>query len=313
MPPLVMKEPQGGILNQTNKLIVHRQIQYGRSKRVPWGISEAAYNARDREMTYQYTNFGVPGLGLKRGLAQNTVIAPYATILAAQFMPHEAMRNLDRLQGDRRTRPLRVPRRGGLHAAARAEGTDHAVVYNYYAHHQGMSIVAVANAIFEGRMRDRFHSDPVIEAAELLLQEKAPRHIPVATVRTEADDEVGVEEDESLNDSRHHPQPGACAARHQRDVQRPLFGHGHGAAAPATAAGRILPITRWRGDPVRRTATAPSSSCATSKASDWWSATGRAPRRGREGLCAFQRRQGDLRQNRRHAALGGRVHRRVRG
>ena len=53
------------------------------------------------------------------------------------------------------------------------------------AHHQGMSIVAIANAIFEGRMRDRFHSDPVIEAAELLLQEKAPRDIPTAVVRTE--------------------------------------------------------------------------------------------------------------------------------
>ncbi|OWK18619.1 hypothetical protein AJ88_07360 [Mesorhizobium amorphae CCBAU 01583] len=80
MPPLVMKEPQGSILNQTSKLIIKRQIQYARSKNVPWGISEAAYNARDRELTYQYTNFGVPGLGLKRGLGQNTVIAPYATI-----------------------------------------------------------------------------------------------------------------------------------------------------------------------------------------------------------------------------------------
>ena len=85
MPPLVMKEPQGGLLNQTSNLIILRQVRYGREKRVPWGISEAAFNARDREMTYQYTNFGVPGLGLKRGLAQNTVIAPYATVLAAQF------------------------------------------------------------------------------------------------------------------------------------------------------------------------------------------------------------------------------------
>ncbi len=68
------------------------------------------------------------------------------------------------------------------------EGAEHAVVYNFMAHHQGMSIVAIANAVFEGRMRDRFHSDPVIEAAELLLQEKAPRDIPIATVRTEADE-----------------------------------------------------------------------------------------------------------------------------
>jgi cyclic beta-1,2-glucan synthetase len=198
MPPLVMKEPQGGILNQTSNLIIKRQIQYGRQKHIPWGISEAAYNARDRELTYQYTNFGVPGLGLKRGLGQNTVIAPYATVLAAQFMPREAVENLERL------REAGALGRYGYHDAVDytpervPEGTDHQVVYNYMAHHSGMSIVAVANVVFEGRMRDRFHSDPVIEAAELLLQEKAPRDIPVATVRTEADERVkGVVVEES--------------------------------------------------------------------------------------------------------------------
>src|SRR5690606_2596208 len=97
MPPLVMKEPAGGLLSQSAHLIVRKQISYGNARSVPWGISEAAYHARDREMTYQYTNFGVPGLGLKRGLGQNTVIAPYATVLAAQFMPREAVENLERL------------------------------------------------------------------------------------------------------------------------------------------------------------------------------------------------------------------------
>ncbi|TIS30535.1 MAG: hypothetical protein E5X11_26545, partial [Mesorhizobium sp.] len=151
MPPLVMKEPQGSILNQTSKLIIKRQIQYARSKNVPWGISEAAYNARDRELTYQYTNFGVPGLGLKRGLGQNTVIAPYATILAAQFNPREAVQNLMRL------RAIGALGRHGFYDAVDftpqrvPEGTDHAVVQNYMAHHSGMSIAAVADAIFEGR------------------------------------------------------------------------------------------------------------------------------------------------------------------
>ena len=202
MPPLVMKEPQGGILNQTNHMIIHRQIQYGASKNVPWGISEAAYNARDHEMTYQYTNFGVPGLGLKRGLAQNTVIAPYATILAAQFMPREAVVNLDRLIS------IGALGRYGFYDAVDftpqrvPEGKGHAVVYNYMAHHSGMSIVAIADAIFEGRMRDRFHSDPVIEAAELLLQEKAPRDIPIATVRTEAADRAKVESEPQAPDAR---------------------------------------------------------------------------------------------------------------
>ena len=187
MPPLVMKEPQGGILNQTNMLVIRKQIAYGRSKGIPWGISEAAYNARDRQMTYQYTNFGVPGLGLKRGLALNTVVAPYATMLASQYLPRQSVENLERLEA------IGALGRYGYHDAIDftpqrvPEGQHHAVVRNYMAHHQGMSIVAVANVVFEGRMRDRFHSDPVIEAAELLLQEKAPRDIPVTFVGSETD------------------------------------------------------------------------------------------------------------------------------
>jgi cyclic beta-1,2-glucan synthetase len=202
MPPLVMKEPYGGILNQTSKLIVKKQISYGRAKHIPWGISEAAYNARDREMTYQYTNFGVPGLGLKRGLGQNLVVAPYATILAAQFLPHEAVTNLLRLKA------TGAMGRYGFHDAvdftpARLPaGATRAIVANYMAHHHGMSIAAIANVVFEGRLRERFHSDPVIEAAELLLQEKAPRDIPATVLRAEAGERVQPMEAETSPDTR---------------------------------------------------------------------------------------------------------------
>ena len=248
MPPLVMKEPRGGILNQTSQLIIKRQIQYGRSKGIPWGISEAAYNGRDRELTYQYTNFGVPGLGLKRGLGRNTVIAPYATVLAAQFMPAQAVVNLDRLK--------RIGALGhyGYHDAVDftpqrvPEGSDHAVVRNYMAHHQGMSIVAVANAVFEGRMRDRFHSDPVIESAELLLQEKAPRDIPVATVRTEADERGSGETPEPNLDTRLVLNPAAELRATS------LMSNGHySVMVTATGSGysryNDLAVTRWRADP----------------------------------------------------------------
>ncbi len=98
MPPLVMQERQGGILNQTNNLIVIEQMNYGRRLGIPWGISEAAFNARDHHMNYQYTNFGVPTLGLKRGLGQNAVIAPYASILASMYDPDAALENLERLR-----------------------------------------------------------------------------------------------------------------------------------------------------------------------------------------------------------------------
>ncbi len=248
MPSLVMQEPQGGILNQTNKLVIRRQIKYGRSKGIPWGISEAAYNGRDRELTYQYTNFGVPGLGLKRGLSQSTVIAPYATVLAAQFMPDEATSNL------RRLRKLGALGRYGYYDAVDytpqrlPEGTDHEIVYNYMAHHQGMSIVSIANVIFEGRMRNRFHSDRVIEAAELLLQEKAPRNIPVANVRTEVDEHTKDETADHSADTRLVLNP-MWALRATN-----LMSNGHySVMVTATGSGyshwNDMAITRWQPDP----------------------------------------------------------------
>src|SRR5262249_17341963 len=79
MAELVLRAPAHSLLDQTARLVVRRQIQYGGERGVPWGISESAFNARDLEMTYQYSNFGVPGLGLKRGLSEDLVVAPYAT------------------------------------------------------------------------------------------------------------------------------------------------------------------------------------------------------------------------------------------
>src|SRR5205085_8332145 len=93
MPSLVMRAPAGSVLDESARLAVRRQIGYGADLGLPWGISESAYNARDLEFTYQYSNFGVPGLGLKRGLAENVVIAPYAAALAAMVDPPEALRN----------------------------------------------------------------------------------------------------------------------------------------------------------------------------------------------------------------------------
>ncbi len=271
MPPIAMKEPVGGILNQTNHMIIKRQMQYGAQKGIPWGISEAAYNARDHEMTYQYTNFGVPGLGLKRGLAQNTVIAPYATVLAAQYMPREAVENLDRLKGIGALgrygyydaidyTPQRVP-----------EGQDFAIVYNYYAHHQGMSIAAIANVVFDGRIRDRFHADPLIEASELLLQEKAPRNIPIATVRTEAAERVKTDVDEVAPDTRLILEP-KTAMRATSIMSNGSYSVMLTSTGSGSSRWGEQSITRWQADPtedrlgtyifLRDVATG-----------DWWSAT----------------------------------------
>ena len=177
MPSLVMRAPAGSLLEQTNRLIVARQIAYAAKLGLPWGISESAYNARDLELTYQYSNFGVPGLGLKRGLGENRVIAPYATALAAMVDPRAAVTNLKRLA------EIGAQARYGFYEAldytpARVpEGQSVAIVHAFMAHHQGMTIVAIADALLDGAMRARFHAEPIIKATELLLQERMPRDV----------------------------------------------------------------------------------------------------------------------------------------
>ena len=186
MPSLVMRAPAGSLLDTTSRLIVRRQIEYGAELGVPWGISESAYNARDIEFTYQYSNFGVPGLGLKRGLSTNTVIAPYATGLAAMVDPVAALRNYEVIaaEGGRGRfgyfealdyTPSRVP-----------VGDKVAVVHAYMAHHQGMTVVALANVLRAGRTRRWFHSEPMVAASELLLEERHPNATTAVEVRSEA-------------------------------------------------------------------------------------------------------------------------------
>jgi cyclic beta-1,2-glucan synthetase len=185
MPSLVMRAPAGSLLERTSRLVVQRQISYGRALGVPWGISESAYNGRDLELTYQYSSFGIPGLGLKRGLSADAVIAPYATALAAMVDPGGATRNLARLA------TLGALGRHGFYEAldyTRSRLPDDAtlvIVRAFMAHHQGMTIVAIANVLLHGIMRRRFHAEPRVQATELLLQERPPRDLSTVHPRAE--------------------------------------------------------------------------------------------------------------------------------
>jgi cyclic beta-1,2-glucan synthetase len=247
MPSLVMRAPAGSLLNQTNDLVERQQILYGAKLGVPWGISESAYNARDLELTFQYSSFGVPELGLKRGLGDSTVVAPYATALAAMVDPRAAARNFVRLAA------LGGRGRYGWYEAldftkARLpEGTNVAVVRAYMAHHQGMSVIAIANALNGGAMRARFHAEPIIQATELLLQERMPRDVRVFEPRmdhVEAADEA----DELVSSTQRR-----FNSPHDRTPRTHLLTNGR-YAVMITAAGsgysrwRDIAITRWRED-----------------------------------------------------------------
>jgi cyclic beta-1,2-glucan synthetase len=179
MPSLVMNSPEGSILEQTCHLTVRRQIQYGAEKNIPWGISESAYNKRDVHLTYQYSNFGIPDLGLKRGLGQDLVVAPYATLLAAMFETAAAVKNLRTLQTIGGEGPYGFYEAIDFTPSRLPEGQKSAVVKCYMAHHQGMSLVGIGNILANGIVRERFHAHPLVQAAELLLQERMPRNVGV--------------------------------------------------------------------------------------------------------------------------------------
>ncbi|GAB2562297.1 cyclic beta 1-2 glucan synthetase [Dyella jejuensis] len=175
MPMLVMPSYAGTLLDRTCRAAVARQIEYGQQAGVPWGVSESGYNTVDVHLNYQYRAFGVPGLGLKRGLGEDVVIAPYASVMALMVAPSEACANLERLAAEgRRGRygfyeaidytPARVP-----------HGQNAVVVASFMAHHQGMGLLSLAYMLLDQPMQTRFDTDPQFRANALLLQERVPK------------------------------------------------------------------------------------------------------------------------------------------
>ncbi len=250
MPALVMRSPSGSLLSQTYEQVVLRQIEYGAERSVPWGISESAYNARDLDFTYQYSSFGVPGLGLKRGLSEDLVIAPYATALAAMVDPSAAVQNLARLAQAGAKGAYGFYEAVDYTSGRVPEGQDSEVVRAYMAHHQGMSLVAFANVLNNRAMQTRFHSEPIVQATELLLQERTPRDVLVARPRAE-----------EVSAAAHvreliPPMVRRFITPHDATPRTQLLSNGR-YAVMLTAAGsgysrwRDIAVTRWREDLTR--------------------------------------------------------------
>jgi cyclic beta-1,2-glucan synthetase len=176
MPPLVMRERPRTLLGQSCRAVVEEQIRYGRAKGVPWGISESGYYQFDAERAYQYRAFGVPSLGFKRGLSDDLVVAPYASVLAIGLAPSDVLENLADIEA--------LGGRGhfGLYEAIDftadrlPPGEKHAVIRSYMAHHQGMILVAITNRLLDDPFVDDFHSEPSIQTAEMLLEERPTGH-----------------------------------------------------------------------------------------------------------------------------------------
>jgi cyclic beta-1,2-glucan glucanotransferase len=187
MPPLLMRESEDSLMGRGCRAAINAQIAYGRRRRVPWGVSEAGYYQFDAQQNYQYRAFGAPDLGLKRGLQDDLVVAPYACVLALPFAPHAALANLRRLEG------LGLTGRYGFYEAVDytrsrlPPGEERAVVRSFMAHHQGMILAALDNVLHDGALRRRFHAEPIVQTAEPLLFERPAETAPIERARPTPD------------------------------------------------------------------------------------------------------------------------------
>ncbi|MGK2856899.1 MAG: GH36-type glycosyl hydrolase domain-containing protein, partial [Thermoanaerobaculia bacterium] len=256
MPLLLMRSYPGTLLEQSCRMAVKTQIAYGRDRSAPWGISESAYDLVDRSGNYQYKEFGVPGLGLKRGLGDELVVAPYATVLAAILEPAEAARNLLRLKAENAEGPHGyydaidyTPRKPlELDDSAVERPGKGVVVKTHMAHHQGMTIVAIANVLLDDVMVGRFHADRRVQATELLLQERLPREAPVIDSR-------------HAEETRTEPQliarpPRRLRSPHTAYPRAQILSNGNYVAIVTNGGGgssfcRGRAVTRWREDSTR--------------------------------------------------------------
>ena len=250
MPLVVMPTFEHTLLDRTYHAVVKCQVDYGRRCGVPWGVSESGYSATDTHMVYQYHSFGVPGLGFKRGLADDVVIAPYASVMALMVAPEAACKNLRRMARDGFLgahgfheaidfTPARVPR-----------GQDGIVVRSFMAHHQGMSLLSLVHLLLDRPMQRRFRSDPQLRATELLLQERIPDATPLFPHEGEATGTRwnvggGTEELFRVFTTPHTPAP---------EIHLLSNGRYHimvSAAGGGYSRWQDLAITRWHEDPTR--------------------------------------------------------------
>jgi cellobiose phosphorylase len=250
MPLLVMPNYENTLLDHTCRAAVRRQIAYGGLRGVPWGISESGYNRTDVSLNYQYRAFGVPGLGLKRGLAEDLVVAPYATAMALMVAPAEACANLQRLAADGRSgtygfyeavdyTPTRLP-----------PDETSATIRSYMVHHQGMSLLALDNLLCDDPMQRRFMACPMLRAADLLLQERLPKTAASVFAGDLAQETSRTLSDQAESVMRVFTNPSPPAP----EVQ--LLSNGRYHVAVSSAGGgysrwRDLAVTRWREDATR--------------------------------------------------------------
>jgi cyclic beta-1,2-glucan synthetase len=246
LPTLMLNSYPGTLLDHSNQVVIQRMIEYGKQKDVPWGISESGFYGFDSDLNYQYRGFGVPGLGLKRGLEDDLVISPHASLLALPFEPLAVMRNITQLKN------LKAIGRYGFFEAIDFTksrlllGEEYSIVRSYMVHHQSMLLLSIVNFLQDNSMVRRFNADPRVRSVELLLQEQVPF---IATIEKPHPEQIS---------AIRPPEPQVRSApwrvpTHSPLPQMHLLSNGHYSVMLSSAGGGFstwqgTDINRWRSD-----------------------------------------------------------------
>ena len=174
MPNINIPRYEGSLLDESCKFAIMSQMEYAKKLNIPWGISEAAFNVKDLHSNYQYKAFGIPWLGLKRGLADEIVIATYSSVLAIEDKPQEVYRNLKLLEQYGMYDKYGFFESLDLTPSRLKRGEDSYVVATYMAHHQALILLSINNLLKDNIFQKRFMQNPEIEAVSILLQERMP-------------------------------------------------------------------------------------------------------------------------------------------
>ena len=250
MPLLVMPNFENTLLDHTYRAAVDHQIEYGKSRAVPWGISESGFNRTDSLLNYQYHAFGVPGLGLKRGLSEDLVIAPYASAMALMVVPRKACENLQLMASEGRSGAYGFYESVDYTPSRMPPDKSSVTIRSFMAHHQGMSLLAIDNLLFDNPMQRRFMACPMLNAADLLLHERVPK----ATARLLTDQPVRETSKETTDEPETVMRIFKNPTREAPDVH--LLSNGRYHVAISSAGGGYsrwgdMAVTRWREDATR--------------------------------------------------------------
>jgi len=249
MPMLVMPSYPNTLLDRTCRAAVKRQIQYGKENGVPWGISESGYNATDAQLNYLYRSFGVPGLGFKRGLTDDLVIAPYASVMALMVDPSAACKNIQELASASMFGHYGLYEAIDYTAKRTPAGENGVIIRSFMAHHEGMSLLALGNVLLKQPMQRRFLNEPIFRATDLLLQERIPE-----TARITLPEKEGELTQPVIAAAEPRMRIYSVSNTAMPEVQLLSNGHYHvmvSAAGSGYSRWGDLSVTRWREDPTR--------------------------------------------------------------